>query len=182
MQLVNESGLHLARGVGTWERSHRPLCECVRFGHGSTGSWEGAKRASLSLNVLGTIGLQLLRQPPLAPEARRALAPSSLPSTSQTGSKVTAFFWPVLLTLVLGSCFMRGLTKGGSAQWVSSPQELLIFCFGYRMDEKAGSILDTVLLTFLAVCCLREMQAISSGPTHIIHFIIWRLWKSRFNK
>lgn len=65
----------------------------------------------------------------------------------------------------------------------SFPQEL-IFSFGYRMGEKAGSILDIVLLIFLEVCCVRQRGAISSGPTtyQMFHNIIWRLWKSRFNK
>lgn len=33
------------------------------------------------------------------------------------------------------------------------------------MDEKPRSILDTVLLILLTVCCLREMGGISGGPS-----------------
>lgn len=41
------------------------------------------------------------------------------------------------------------------------------------MGEKAGSILDIVLLIFLGVCCLRERGGISSGPTCIKRFIFY---------
>lgn len=80
--------LHLVQGVSKQERSHSLLCECMGLERGSTKGAEGAKCVSLSLNVLGTIGLQFLRQHPVALEARLALIPFS---TSQAWSKVSAF-------------------------------------------------------------------------------------------
>lgn len=105
MQLVSEAGLPLVPRVSKQERSHRAALQMREIQALQQGDVEGAKCASLSLTVLHTIGLQFLRQSPVALEARLALILSFLPSTSQTGSKVR-LFTPVELMLLLCICCM----------------------------------------------------------------------------
>lgn len=92
MQLASKAGLPLVLRVSKQERSHQAALQMREIRALQQRGVEGAKSASLSLTVLHTIGLQFLRQSPVALEAKLALIPSFLPSTSYTGSKVMAFF------------------------------------------------------------------------------------------
>lgn len=116
MQAVSKSGLYLAQAV-------RPHCKCVRLGHDSRGTVEGAKCASLSLNVPGTVP---------------AVTPSYLFFLSA--------FSPVWVNVsVVQLVYVRGNWSGiclVKSVLLEMPLEL-IFWFGYRMDKKVGSISDS---------------------------------------
>lgn len=91
-QPVSESGLRLAQGgqqAGEEPQAASQTHETRAWRRGAGGRSPACESRP---ERAGTIGLRFLRRPPVAREARLALIPASLPSSSQTGSKVSGWF------------------------------------------------------------------------------------------